>query len=74
MKDALTAVLAPQVQAGLVGIHLSVRPGPGITADKVMAEFLEAEQAIAEGRLRQPPGPTGGVTPEVARVIAACAL
>lgn len=71
MLTALQAALVPQFAAGLERIHLSVRPGPGMTPDKVAAEFLEAELAIAEGRVRTPPQPTSALPAHIAALVAA---
>ena len=70
MNAALAAVLAHQVQAGLVAISLSVRPGPGMTTDKVLAELQACEQALSAGHLRQPPQPGAGVPSHIARFLA----
>ncbi|MNR71700.1 hypothetical protein D3C71_23550 [compost metagenome] len=52
VRSELEKLLAPQVEAGLQEIRLTVIPGPGITKEAVLAELLASEQAIAEGRVR----------------------
>lgn len=71
---AFNAWLESQVSQGLTELHISVRPAPGITADKVRQELLDAELAISRGQLREPPRATSMVPADVASFIGRVSL
>lgn len=59
-----------QQEKGLVDIKLSITPGKGITAGKVVDELLAAEAAIQAGHFRAPPVATSDVPAEINAILA----
>ena len=66
--------LDASIEQGLVGIHLTIKPSPGVTPQAVQDELMCAKDCLALGYRGTPPVATTFIPMQIAGIIHAVSL